>query len=87
MKGQCIRSLLGHLGPVWAMVRRKNMLVSVSQDKTVFKAFVINYFINELFQTVRQQLRHLDACLRLALSQVLTPKQHPLDACLLLALR
>ncbi len=33
--GACARSLLGHVGPVWAVAIRGDVMVSASQDKTV----------------------------------------------------
>ncbi len=35
--GSCVRTLLGHEGPVWCIVRRGNTLASASQDRTVRK--------------------------------------------------
>ena len=34
-EGSCLRTLLSHEGPVWAMVLQQNLLVSGSQDRTV----------------------------------------------------
>lgn len=33
--GSCCRTLIAHEGPVWALVRHENILVSASQDRTV----------------------------------------------------
>lgn len=33
--GKCLKTLLGHDGPVWSIVRYDHILVSGSQDKTV----------------------------------------------------
>ena len=33
--GTCCRTLIAHEGPVWALVRHENILVSASQDRTV----------------------------------------------------
>ena len=34
-QGKCIRTLLGHQGPVWTIVLRGSTLLSASQDNTV----------------------------------------------------